>query len=179
MCGRSQCNWTGVSRGGGGTGRCRTCGSAFSAEDQHWADIRIPALLDTPAAVRFVSAEPLIGHVRLAPHWLLGRPEWGPEYPEPTSPARIPVRDLVVKPGLDWVIAGGESGSGARRCELDWLESLRNGCAVANVPYFCKQLGSVLGKELGAGPKGGDWDKWPEDLKIREFPRVTETAEAA
>ena len=120
-----------------------------SAEDQKWADIRIPALLNTSASVRFISAEPLLGHVRLAPHWLLGRP------------------------GLDWVIGGGESGPGARRCELDWLQSLRNGCAVAGVPYFCKQLGSVLGLEIGAGPKGGDWDAWPEDLRVREFPRVT------
>jgi protein gp37 len=126
-----------------------------SAEDQHWADIRIPALLGSPAAVRFISAEPLLGHVRLAPDWLLGHS------------------------GLDWVIGGGESGPGARRCELDWLQSLRNGCAAAGVPFFCKQLGSVLGRELGAGSKGGDIDRWPEDLKVREFPGAAEMEHAS
>jgi protein gp37 len=125
-----------------------------SVEDQHWADIRIPALLNTPAAIRFISAEPLLGHVRLAPGWLLGNPR------------------------LDWVIAGGESGPGARPCELDWLWSLRAGCATTGVPFFCKQLGSVLGRQLGAGAKGGDWDRWPEDLRVREFPRSAEAVAA-
>lgn len=76
------------------------------------------------------------------------------------------------------MICGGESGAGARRCELDWLRAIRDQCAYESVPLFAKQLGSVLGKELGAGPKGGDWDNWPEDLKVREFPRVPEAVTA-
>lgn len=127
----------------------------ISAEDQHWSDIRIPALLGTPAAVRFVSAEPLLGPIAMRAALLVGA------YFEPTE-------------GIGWVIAGGESGPGARPCKLGWLRSLRDQCADADVPFFVKQLGSVLGRELGAGSKGGDWDAWPEDLRVREFPRAAE-----
>lgn len=123
-----------------------------SAENQQWAGIRVPALLDTPAAVRFVSAEPLLGPVDLHTALLTG--------------------------GIGWVIAGGESGPGARPCDLGWLRSLRDQCADTNVPFFCKQLGTRLGRRFGAGPKGGNWDAWPEDLRIREFPPVREEAGA-
>jgi len=125
-----------------------------SAEDQKWADIRIPALLQTPAAVRFVSAEPLLGRIDLS----LGRSGYWQE--------------------LNWVIAGGESGRGARPCELDWLRSMRDQCADAGVPYFCKQVGAVLGRQLGAGSHGADWDAWPPDLKVRQFPPATEAVPA-
>lgn len=142
-----------------------------SAEDQHWADIRIPALLDTPAAVRFVSAEPLLGPIDLT--YLAGvdalRPDWtgGPAGGTGAS-----------HPLLDWVIAGGESGPGARPCDLEWLRSLAHQCEVDEVPFFCKQLGSTLGRQLGAGSKGGDWDAWPEDLRVREFPNTAERTAA-
>ena len=126
-----------------------------SAEDEKWAGIRVPALLDTPAAVRFVSAEPLLGPIRMRASLLVGCALDPPD-------------------GIGWVIAGGESGPGARPCELDWLRSLRDQCADADVPFFCKQLGSTLGRQLGAGRKGGDWEAWPEDLRIRQFPRTTE-----
>jgi protein gp37 len=138
-----------------------------SVEDQKWAGIRIPVLLDTPAAVRFVSAEPLLGPVDLTccagvdalrPDWT-GGPGGGMSAPHPL---------------LDWVIAGGESGPGARPCDLEWLRSLVYQCQQDEVPVFVKQLGSVLGRELGAGSKGGDWDAWPEDLRVREFPRAAE-----
>jgi len=112
-----------------------------SAENQRWADIRIPALLDTPAAVRWVSAEPLLGPLVLHPYWTAGKPEWGPEYPEPTSPTGVLVRDLVKGPRLDWVVAGGESGPGARPMHPDWPERLRDDCAAAGVPFLFKQWG--------------------------------------
>jgi protein gp37 len=142
-----------------------------SAEDQKWADIRIPALLDTPASVRFVSAEPLLGPVNLSP-WL-PRPfsplEWA-DAGEP-GPEDYP-------PMLDWVIAGGESGPGARRCEMAWLALLAGQCAASGTPYFLKQVGSVLGREMGAGSHGADWDAWPEDLRIRQFPGARQGAAA-
>lgn len=122
-----------------------------SAEDQKWWDVRVPALLETPAAVRFVSAEPLLGPV-----------------------------DMGLAPGglaPDWLIIGGESGRGARPMAVEWVRDMLAQCrqpGVQTVP-FIKQLGSVAGREAGAGPKGGDWDKWPEDLKVREFPRAEET----
>jgi protein gp37 len=74
-----------------------------SAEDQHWADIRIPALLETPAAVRFVSAEPLLGPVSLV--------------------ASATCRHGSLLDGLDWVIVGGESGRGARPMQVEWARS--------------------------------------------------------
>jgi len=131
-----------------------------SVEDQKWADIRIPALLGTPAAMRFISAEPLLGPVSL---WHLIDPKGG-GVEDPQE--------------LDWVIAGGESGPGARPCDLNWLRGLRDQCEWSGSAFFLKQLGSVLGRELGAGPKGGDWSAWPADLRVREFPAPAESAVA-
>ena len=149
-----------------------------SVEDQKWADIRIPALLGTPAAVRFISAEPLLGPVRLP---------FVEEYDGctcgtgPSGYYGMHEPGCGTEPGpawgnLHWVIAGGESGPGARPCERAWLRSLRRQCAEAGVPIFVKQLGSVLGRRTGAGPKGGDWDAWPEDLRVREFPVAAKVA---
>jgi protein gp37 len=143
----------------------------ISAEDQKWAGIRVPALLATPAAVRFVSAEPLLGPLALNP-WL-GYSVW----PDTTGPrGGIGGQAVTEGPGIDWVIAGGESGPGARPCDLAWLRDLRVQCADARVACFIKQLGAVAGRELGAGPKGGDWDAWPADLRVREYPADREAA---
>jgi hypothetical protein len=153
-----------------------------SAEDQKWADIRIPALLDTPAAVRFVSCEPLLGQLDLG----IGDPHRGHDSddvhghphpricldcsdPEGDDDVRFVWREPDAR-GLNWVIVGGESGLGARPMSVRWAQTLVLECRSAGVPVFVKQLGSVLGKELGAGPKGGDMAAWPEDLRIREFP---------
>lgn len=93
-----------------------------SAEDQKRADLRIPALLDTPAAARFVSAEPLLGPIDL--------------HGDPIG------KDSVFWIGhLDWVIVGGESGSGARPMHPDWARSLRDQCLAAGVPFLFKQWG--------------------------------------
>lgn len=139
-----------------------------SAEDPHWADIRIPALLETPAAIRFVSAEPLLGPVTLFPgKWL--PPLGGGSKVNLSRPWEEP------GPSLDWVIVGGESGPGARRMAEGWTRNLVDECVETGTPVFVKQLGSVLGRQLGAGPKGGDWEKWPEDLRVRQFPRTAES----
>jgi protein gp37 len=94
-----------------------------SVENQRWADIRVPKLLETPAAVRFLSCEPLLGPIDLSP-WL-------------ESDA-----------GLDWVIAGGESGPGARPMNAEWAVALRDACAIHQVAFFFKQWG-------GRTPKAG------------------------
>lgn len=162
-----------------------------SVEDQKWADIRIPALLETPAAVRFVSAEPLLGPINLHAnddglhHWL---PDYGPLYDdgsgEPVCQAHGVSRGLHGGSAMqgcnfiDWLVAGGESGPGARLCELSWLRSLKDQCANASVPFFCKQLGSVAGREWSAGTKGGTINAFPEDLRVREFPRAAESVSA-
>lgn len=95
-----------------------------SVEDQAAADARIPILLSTPAAVRFLSCEPLIGSVNLT---AVGD--------EPTM-----MRD-VLDEGIDWVIVGGESGAHARPMYQSWARSLRDQCAAYGVPFFFKQWG--------------------------------------
>jgi protein gp37 len=115
-----------------------------SAEDQKHADLRIPALLDAPAALRFLSCEPLLSPVDLS-RWL-----------DPSC----------------WVIIGGESGPGARLCDPEWIRSLVTQCQAAEVPAFVKQLGSVWARANGADTKGGDPQRWPTDLRVREMPTV-------
>ncbi|SHW42905.1 bacteriophage protein gp37 [Mycobacteroides abscessus subsp. abscessus] len=107
-----------------------------SAEDQKRADLRIPALLDTPAAVRFVSAEPLLGPIDL--------------HGDPIG------KDSVFWIGhLDWVIVGGESGPGARPMHPDWARSMRDQCVAAGVPFLFKQWG----EHRIAIPGQDTWDK--------------------
>ena len=139
-----------------------------SAEDQHWADIRIPALIDTPAAVRFVSAEPLLGPIRL--HRGLA---CCPVHDFTGGFCTGPCPDLVIP---DWLIIGGESGPGARPMDLEWAYSLIRQCRRAGVAVFMKQVGSVAAAELGpfAGQGGGEWDAFPDDLRVREFPVTAE-----
>jgi protein gp37 len=156
-----------------------------SVEDQPRADERREHLKATPAAVRFISYEPALGSV-----------DWsGWDF-------------------LDWLIVGGESGAGARPCQVEWVRSAVDQCKAAGVPVFVKQLGAHPRREgrpfgphdaeegyfprcwrcghFDFGPtaggvllcngcdaawdrlrdkKGGDPDEWPEDLRVREFPK--------
>lgn len=132
-----------------------------SAERQQEADERIPDLLATPAAVRFLSAEPLLGPIDLHPN-LLGFPAGHPaacacghghgftrcpNYGQVSSICHKPrcpcpgFRKARGADGLHWVIAGGESGPGARPMHPDWARQLRDQCAAAGVPFFFKQWG--------------------------------------
>ena len=113
-----------------------------STERQQEADERIPHLLATPAAVRFISAEPLLGPIDL------GQVQSG----------YAPNVWLTWLDGLDWVIVGGESGHGARPMHPDWARSLRDQCAAAGVPFFFKQWGE-WGSENWDGRDGvrGAW----------------------
>jgi protein gp37 len=130
-----------------------------SVENQHWADIRIPALLDTPAAVRWISAEPLLGPICLdAFHSADGHGRGAP----------LPCE--VWPQGIDWVVVGGESGPGARPMDPQWARDLRGQCEDAGVPFLFKQAGSVLAREWGcADRKGGNAAEWPEFFP-REYP---------
>lgn len=122
-----------------------------SVEDQAAADERIPMLLQTPAAVRWISAEPLLGPVYVSHSTLLE--------------------------GIDWIVVGGESGPGARPCDLSWVRSLKAQCQAAQVSVFVKQLGShpcevdMNSKIILSDKKGGDLDEWPNDLRVREWPQ--------
>lgn len=100
-----------------------------SVEDQQRADLRIPALLQTPAAVRFLSCEPLLGPVSL----FAARAALPPEQ-------RVPMIDAGSL-GVDWVIVGGESGRGARPMHPGWVRTLRDECAATGVPFHFKQWG--------------------------------------
>ncbi|NML34553.1 phage Gp37/Gp68 family protein [Paraburkholderia sp. G-4-1-8] len=95
-----------------------------SVEDQRRADERIPLLLQVPTTVRWISAEPLLGPVVMQPNWL--EREW----------------EQGVFPSIDWVVAGGESGSDARPAHPDWPRTLRDQCAAAGVPFLFKQWGA-------------------------------------
>lgn len=161
-----------------------------SLEDQKTADERIPLLLQTPAAVRFVSYEPALGPVDFR-SWLL-------------SVGGITSRGIAGSPRLDQIIVGGESGPNARPFDVAWARSVIRQCREAGVAAFCKQVGANIRDRNDAGfegdtphswpmdtrhedidqgyqgaevrirlrnPKGGDPSEWPEDLRVREFPK--------
>lgn len=158
-----------------------------SVEDQQRAEERLPHLLRCPAALRFVSAEPLLEEVDLS-RWLDAS------------------RGTATRPHawLQWVIVGGESGPGARPFDLAWARKIRDQCAAAGTAYFFKQAGAnvvqcaecngegghytgvehmghrefLVCKACGgewrnfADKKGGDLDELPLDLRIRQWPEV-------
>ena len=131
-----------------------------TVEDQKRAEERVPALLDIPARVRFLSCEPLLERVIL------------PIF-EPTGELRVNPetgkREMALVPdpdhGLHWVICGGESGPGARPMEERWAHLLREQCRAAGVAFFMKQLG-------GVSDKRGEIEDFPADLQVREVPAV-------
>ena len=126
-----------------------------SVEDQARADERIPDLLATPAAVRFLSCEPLLGPVDLQ------------EAMARSLHALPDLESMQVctgDPMLHWVIAGGESGVGARPMHPDWARSLRDQCEAAGVPFFFKQWGmfSPLAKARPVEESRGLQVAWPD-----------------
>jgi protein gp37 len=114
-----------------------------SVEDQAAADARIPHLLATPAAIRWISAEPLLGLVDLSE--LPGQDLDGVDTHDALAGlywAKCEGTNVFLDaPRLDWVVVGGESGPGARPMHPGWARSLRDQCAAAGVPYFFKQWG--------------------------------------
>lgn len=152
-----------------------------SCERQEEADERIPLLLQTPAAVRFISAEPLLGAIDLENlkfdggekivHGFCGQHAFrdGDSWEHAGE-----------WPGLDWVIVGGESGSSARPFDIAWADELVDQCRAAGVACFVKQLGAQSISDGYPYPlknkKGGDWNEWPDRLRIREFPKTESTS---
>lgn len=171
-----------------------------SVEDQRNADERIPHLLETPAAVRFLSVEPQVGPVEVGRYfWLTGPSGAGPLVDAlgrrrggggvgGQTLSRVPSGDI------HWVIQGGESGPGARTFKAEWALSLAAQCKEAGVAYFLKQLGAcfvdeknyVAGRSLVYDAQvvpnvrrltdkaGGDMAEWPSALQRlgRAFPEV-------
>lgn len=107
-----------------------------SVEDQSAADERIPELLSTEAAVRFLSVEPLLGPVDLRKTFAVYC-YCGEHYYPPCAQGRCPNA-----PRVHWVIVGGESGPGSRPMHPSWVRSLRDECKSAGVPFFFKQWGA-------------------------------------
>lgn len=132
-----------------------------SAENQQWADIRVQALLETPATIRFVSGEPLLGPLNL----------WHSHCPTHDFGGGMCTFSCPERRRIDWLIVGGESGAGARRMDADWVRSLRDQCAQTGVAFFMKQTGAVLAKEWGCKGKGDDPAQWPEQFPM-QFPQV-------
>jgi protein gp37 len=93
-----------------------------TTENQKEAERRVPVLLKTPAAVRFIAAEPLLAAVELKPEWL---------------------GSAAAGPTIDWVMAGGESGPKARPIELDWVRALRDQCARTGTPFYWNDWGAA------------------------------------
>jgi protein gp37 len=132
-----------------------------SVENQEAAKTRIPHLLKIPSNVRFLSCEPLLGPLRLREY-----------FNAETFYARGPDGQLVTKtyfnPDIHWVIAGGESGPGARPMDKQWLLQLMYDCTTANVPFFFKQWGEYcngikVGKhQAGRLLEGEEWNEFPE-----------------
>lgn len=127
-----------------------------SAEDQARAEGRIPQLLFTPATVRFLSAEPLLGPIDLTSlctsHYFIDAIRGRKFHDAPDGVAGA----TEACPALDQVIVGGESGADARPIEADWVRWMRDDCASANVPFFFKQWGN----QLPAGQMMGDGRMW-------------------
>lgn len=120
-----------------------------SVEDQATADERIPLLLQIPAAVRFLSCEPLLGRLSLLQSkriYISEKYKSDPDFKAKADRCELTVlkgndREYI---GPDWVICGGESGHKARPMHPDWARSLRDQCAAAGVPFFFKQWGEFL-----------------------------------
>lgn len=139
-----------------------------SVENQAAADERIPHLLRTPAAVRFLSCEPLLGPVELDFDWL-----------QPPNPDPLPTDGRFRQPenGIHWVIVGGESGPGARPMHPDWVTDLYLKCADADVAFFFKQWGAWVTLMAEAFTKA-DPDGhapmvafWPDGRTSEEWPK--------
>jgi len=161
-----------------------------SVEDQKTADERIPLLLETPAALSFVSYEPGLGPVDFT---RIDGAALGADYKGLTIDALHgggTECDPKTPWGIKWVICGGESGPHARPFDVAWARSVIKQCRAAQIPAFLKQLGAkpVFFSDEWAGfesrdtrrvdlkplklrsRKGDDPSEWPEDLRVQEFP---------
>jgi protein gp37 len=142
-----------------------------SVEDQDRADQRVPKLLETPAALRFLSVEPLLGEVNLrkvhtTPFIAIDALETG----------------TFNRSKIDWVIVGGESGPKARPCDIEWIRAVLGDCQATGTACFVKQLGAKVSVQIGPATvqiasalrdrKGGDPSEWPADLRVREMPAL-------
>lgn len=140
-----------------------------TVENQKYADIRIPELLKVPAAVRFLSIEPMLSEIEIDD--FLGDRRWwciscDREEASMEHNGECEKCGDSLKPygGIDWVILGTESGKARRPMKLEWAESVVDQCDAAGVPVFVKQL------EIG-GKVTADVSLFPKHLQRQEFPK--------
>ncbi len=183
---------------GGPAGPLPNVWLGVSVEDQAAADERIPLLLQTPARIRFLSCEPLLGSLNLVDYLQLTDANqmtderwethgWGYDRNTGGFMGVAPRGSIPYnpRPGLDWVIIGGESGHHARAMDMAWAQSLVEQCAAAGIAVFMKQLGSVAAKRLGLRDRhGGDPSEWSDNTLLaplcqREWPASNAAADAA
>jgi len=144
-----------------------------TVENQAAADERIPELLQTPAACRFLSCEPILEELDLQ-HWI--KCACSEIWPNEGHPPDCPTKKL------NWVIVGGESGPNARPCHVEWIRSIVRQCREAGVACWVKQLGSDAWTGDPNDPSedkietsdraGGNMAGCPSDLRIRQLPKV-------
>ncbi len=141
-----------------------------SVEDQATANERIPLLLETPAAVRWASAEPLLGPINLSRRLRAA-----------ATKEACSTGGCAKCQTLNWVVVGGESGPRARSCDVGWVRSIVEQCSDAGTPVWVKQLGA---RPEASSPSdchdilsmrhrsGEEMSEWPDDLRVRELPGV-------
>ncbi len=132
-----------------------------SVEDQRTASERVPLLMRVPAAVRFVSCEPLLGPIDLAQASPCGY-YCGEAVGHVDHPFYV-YQGCATGGGIHWVIVGGESGPNFRRMDLDWARSIRDQCVAAGVPFFFKQ-GSGVRPGMNPLLDGVEWRQFPLSL---------------
>ncbi|MEH1996580.1 phage Gp37/Gp68 family protein [Nostoc sp.] len=133
-----------------------------STENQQMANKRIPILLQIPAAVRFLSCEPLLEEI---------------DFRQGGAIQKLISDDYeweLVNEDIQWIVVGGESGPNSRPCHIEWLESIVQQCHAAKTSVFVKQLGAnaIFGGQRfkTRDKKGGDIEEFPQELQVREFP---------
>ena len=147
MRGISEEGFDDVAMGGGPSLPLPNVWIGTSVENEEAARHRIPLLVGIPAAVRWVSMEPLVGGVNLS--------------------------SVTGSDKLDWIVVGGESGKGARPVKYQWFLSILGFGAMHGIPTFFKQAGSVYAREHGLEhSKGGDIRELPEALQVRQYPEI-------
>jgi protein gp37 len=158
-----------------------------SVEDQQRADERIPDLLACPAAVHWVSAEPLLGPVDLQPFRFRGPvghcrgcdcKRFAYEPGEHPGICSCNHDDGAHRPHIGWVVAGGESGRRAREMDVEWVRKIIDWGKFADVPIFVKQMGAKAFDSLGQWAPDGripshgvPFEQWDPLVAVREFPR--------
>lgn len=129
-----------------------------TAENQRRADERIPHLVSVPAAVYWISAEPLLGPIDFRGHW--------------SREVETGQLSSAFVHGINWVIVGGESGDAPRRMDPQWARDIRKQCQENGAAFHFKQKGRVLSAEMGCKNKEGkEMSEWPEEFRVQDFPK--------